>query len=348
MNLVSFSQPCRRASNVAGQIVATLSTIKASISRTSCPISISTRGCLFAIFQTIDGRPGLASVSLFLCDGVQPFTILALPIGSSALQAAFGYMDTAESQAFKNTSPQDMFESLAQNHTHFTSLGLASQPTPPLSPVIASPSLSAQVRTVRSPIRTQVDPVYELSQATFSNSITPIEPTLQPRLTTPPPTEAETKLMEDIIKTPTPPPYAPLSRTTTPARMQTKRKDSGVKFAESTPAAKKRKVIPKTPYPDSEEGSDSENDAEDADDETFASPEVLGEVSDLSSSVTVEILSTQEESTKPAINHQDDSKQVIEEPGSSDEGQEEAVIQSVHNDQILIEDITTPSPVYDV
>jgi hypothetical protein len=80
------------------------------------------------------------------------------------------------------------------------------------------------------------------------------------RQTTPPPTEAEKKLMDDFIKTPTPPRPKNGEESATTSN---KRKRVAVSFETPvTPANKKRKKNVKTPYPESGEEDESEEDEE--------------------------------------------------------------------------------------
>jgi hypothetical protein len=184
--------------------------------------------------------------------------------------------------------------------------------------------------------------------APFSDTITPDNLFDIPRRITPPPTAEETKLMEDMIKTPTPPPEAQLSNpaaATTPARVAAKRKQSAVKFAETTPAHKKRKVIPKTPYPDSDD--DSEVDGEGSEDEVFIKPsqKVTGEIDDLSASPFIPQSQAPNQTWDDSQEHSNLSIEEVISNGEQDELiSEEEAVESQLGDYLQVEDITDPAP----
>lgn len=245
----------------------------------------------------------------------------------------------------------DIYGISSQNH--FSALGLGSQITPPISPMVQSPSLSAQIRSIRSPAPSQgraQSPMYGLA-APFSDIVTPDTVFDVPRRITPPPTEEETKLMEDMIKTPTPPPEVQLPdpAVATPSRAAAKRKKSAVKFTETTPAYKKRRIIPKTPYPDSED--DSEQDGEGSEDGTFIKPppEVTGEIEDLSASPFIPQSQAPNQNWDDSQEHsQEQSNLYIEEVISNGEQDEliseEDAVESQLGDYLQVEDITDPAP----
>lgn len=198
-------------------------------------------------------------------------------------------------------------------------------------------------------------PMYGLA-APFSENITPDTVYDLPRAETLPPTAEEEQLLNDMIKTPSPPPPsslppAPSLPNTTPApaatptRKPVKRKTSGVKFSEATPVHKKRKIIPKTPYPDSDD-SGSDEDGEGSEDEAFtrATQIASGEIEDLSASPSVP-----QSQMPPQVwdDSQDRSdKPHVEEVGSSHDDEDELLtdeeesVRSQLGDNIEVEDIS--------
>ncbi|PVF96742.1 hypothetical protein CPB86DRAFT_874689 [Serendipita vermifera] len=206
-------------------------------------------------------------------------------IGPSDIQSSFEYLNsTQNSQPLRFASPPQ-FRAGLNSAANFTALGLVAQATPPITPMAPSPSLSTQVRAASSP-RTlgrhpsPLSPTRGLASAFMESPIrsgsdvyhTP----LIGRQTTPPPTEAEKKLLDDFIKTPTPP--RPKNGEESESVNNNKRKRAAVAFeAPVTPANKKRKKNFKTPYPES--GDEDEEDEIDEDEDEEGINSFIGHLS---------------------------------------------------------------------
>ncbi|KAG8814712.1 hypothetical protein FRC17_000997 [Serendipita sp. 399] len=201
-------------------------------------------------------------------------------VGSFESQTPFEYLNT-DSQSQSQTQPLESQRSASPatplpsaTARNLSALGLGN--SPPFSPLLPSPSLSSKIRSVGVPVRmpNTVDPLDALASSYLgSMTSTSYSPLLPPRQLTPPPTAEEVKLLEEIIRPTTPPSEGETSKPEpkTPVSKAIKRKQSpggsgsgGVKFAVAeTPASKRRKKIPKTPYP-ADDDIDSSGDSDDA------------------------------------------------------------------------------------
>ncbi|CAG7854587.1 SubName: Full=Uncharacterized protein {ECO:0000313/EMBL:CCA70531.1} [Serendipita indica DSM 11827] len=205
-------------------------------------------------------------------------TVSSLPFRYLGTQTSLG-----SSQANAGLHVPDSIR--GSSATKFSTLGIGMSPA--FSNIPPAPSLSSQIESALAsgqqgsqPMR-ELDPMMDLAapfdagiaSGTSSAVTAPMGPS------TPPPTSEEVKLMNAFTKTPTPPPSVlpAESRTeaddggsrqrtlnpTTPARKAVKRKNvGGVTFSEATPQYKKRKTIPKTPFPDSDDDADDDSETE--------------------------------------------------------------------------------------
>ncbi|KAG9054015.1 hypothetical protein FS842_006441 [Serendipita sp. 407] len=272
--------------------------------------------------------------------------------GSLESQTPFEYLNTeTQSQSTRQQlesqplgTPVAALPSITPRN--LSSLGFGH--SPPFTPILPSPSFSSKIRSVTSPVRIPVrsensgDPLDVLASGYLGDLNSTFTPVFPPRQPTPPPTAEEVKFMEEIIRPATPPPNEEAVGTLeprTPATKAVKRKKSvdggsGVKFSvEETPANKKRKTVPKTPYPESGDEDDSNSDEEEEERQRIV--QQTDELDELAHEEFVPASQAKQMDLGDDEDEDEDADGELEPETQGDPALTQAELESVHSDEWL-------------